>query len=323
MTASDSALLPLNQALPWQHEQWQQLCRLLNSDRLPHAIMLSGAEDTGKRHFAERFIQRLFCTSPVDDVACGECKQCRLYLSGGHPDFKRIEPESAGKAISINAIRALSEFAVITAHQQSWKIALVAPVEAMTLNAANAFLKTLEEPREKTLLLLVHDQLAPVLPTIRSRCRVLSQGLPPPAMARDWLVGQLADQPGDTSAAVDELLARAGGRPLRALGFAEANTLDEIARFEQVLKQVQTGEAAPVSSAAAFEGQPLSQLLEWLLSYYSRQLIHSAQSGKAAEPRQFVFYDLLLSTRKKLESKTNLNPQLVLEELFLSLAQLA
>jgi len=319
VTAADSALLPLNQSLPWQHEQWQQLCRLLNSNRLPHAIMLSGAEDTGKRHFAERFIQRLFCVSPVDDVACGECKQCRLYLSGGHPDFKRVEPESAGKAISINAIRELSEFAVITAHQQSWKIALVAPVEAMTLNAANAFLKTLEEPREKTLLLLVHDQLAPVLPTIRSRCRVLSQGLPPPAMARDWLTDQL----GDTGVAVDELLARAGGRPLRALGFAEANTLDEIARFEQVLKQVQTGKVAPVSSAAAFEGQPLSQLLEWMLSYYSRQLINSAQGGGTAEPRQFIFYDLLLSTRKKLESKTNLNPQLILEELFLSLSQLA
>ena len=319
MTAPDSALLSLHQSLPWQDEQWQQLCRLLNSNRLPHAIMLSGAEDTGKRHFAERFIQRLFCISPVDDVACGECKQCRLYTSGGHPDFKRIEPESAGKAISINAIRALSEFAVITAHQQSWKVALVAPVEAMTLNAANAFLKTLEEPREKTLLLLVHDQLAPVLPTIRSRCRVLSQGLPPPALARNWLVEQL----GNISADVDELLARAGGRPLRALSFADANTLDMIARFEQVLMQVQAGNAAPVTSAAAFEGQPLGQLLEWLLSYYSRQLIHRARSGKTTEPRQFAFYDLLLATRKKLESKTNLNPQLVLEELFLSLSQSA
>ena len=317
MTAADTALLPLNQSLPWQEEQWQQLCRLLNSNRLPHAIMLSGEEGTGKRHFAERFIQRLFCMTPVDDIACGECKQCLLYLSGGHPSFKRIEPESAGKAISINAIRELSEFAVITAHQQHWKVALVAPVEAMTLNAANAFLKTLEEPREKTLLLLVHDQLAAVLPTIRSRCRVLSQGLPPPALVRDWLAQQL----GDVTVNVDELLARAGGRPLRALAFAEANTLDDIARFEQVLKQVQAGEAAPVSSAAAFEGQPLAQLLEWLLAYYSRQLIHGAQTGKAALPRQFVFYDLLLATRKKLESKTNLNPQLILEELFLSLSQ--
>ncbi|MBL4783297.1 MAG: DNA polymerase III subunit delta' [Porticoccaceae bacterium] len=319
MVVSTPALLSLDRALPWQDEQWQQLCRLLNSDRLPHAILLSGAQDTGKRHFATRFIQRLFCTAPVDDVACGECKQCRLYLSGAHPDFKRVEPEAAGKAISINAIRELSEFAVITAHQQSWKVALVAPVEAMTLNAANAFLKTLEEPREKTLLLLVHDQLAPVLPTIRSRCRVLSQGLPPPALVRDWLAGQL----GDASAAVDDLLARAGGRPLRALEFAGANTLDDIARFEQVLQQVQAGEAAPVSAAAAFEGQPLNQLLEWLLAYYSRQLIASAQRGGGAEPRQFVFYDLLLSTRKKQQSKTNLNPQLVLEELFLSLSQSA
>lgn len=315
--AADTALLALNQSLPWQGEQWQQLCRLLNSNRLPHAIMLSGGEDTGKRHFAERFIQRLFCVSPVDDVACGECKQCCLYLSGGHPDFKRVEPESAGKAISINAIRELSEFSVITAHQQSWKVALVAPVEAMTLNAANAFLKTLEEPREKTLLLLVHDQLAPVLPTIRSRCRVLSQGLPPTALVRDWLAQRL----GDAGGAVDELLARAGGRPLRALAFAESNTLDDIARFEQVLKQVQAGEAPPVSSAAAFEGQSLSQLLEWLLAYYSRQLINATQGGGTVQPRQFVFYDLLLATRKKLESKTNLNPQLILEELFLSLSQ--
>lgn len=317
MTAADTALLSLNQSLPWQEEQWQQLCRLLNSNRLPHAIMLSGGEDTGKRHFAERFIQRLFCTTPVNEMACGECKQCRLYLSGGHPDFKRIEPESVGKAISINAIRELSEFAVITAHQQHWKVVLLAPVEALTLNAANALLKTLEEPREKTLLLLIHDQLATVLPTIRSRCRVVSQGLPPPALVREWLAEQL----GDVSDTVDELLARAGGRPLRALAFAEANTLDDIARFEQVLKQVQAGEAAPVSSAAAFEGQPLAQLLEWLLAYYSRQLIHDAKTGRVAVPRQFAFYDLLLATRKKLESKTNLNPQLILEELFLSLSQ--
>ncbi len=317
MAMADVAPLPLRQSLPWQTEQWQQLCRLLNSNRLPHAIMLSGGQDTGKRHLAERFIQRLFCTHPIDDLACGECKQCRLYASGSHPDFMRIEPESAGKAISINAIRELSEFAVITAHQKNWKVALVAPVEAMTLNAANAFLKTLEEPREKTLLLLVHDQGAPVLPTIRSRCHVLSQGLPPPALVRDWLAQQL----GEAGGPVDELLARAGGRPLRALAFAEANTLAEIARFEQVLYRVQAGEAAPVSSAAAFEGQPLTQLLEWLLAYYSRQLMTAAQSGSTAQPRQFAFYDLLIATRKKLESKTNLNPQLILEELFLSLSQ--
>lgn len=305
------------QVLPWQREHWQQLLGLLVRDRLPHAVLLSGPQGLGKRHFAETLIQRVFCTSPLDDLACGQCKQCALYRSGTHPDFMRIEPESAGKAISINAIRQLSEFAVITAHQQGWKVALVAPVEAMTLNAANAFLKTLEEPRNKTLLVLIHDQLAPVLPTIRSRCRVLTQNLPSSSVVLPWLEEQL----GGAVLPLDQLLVRAGGRPLRAFDFAQANMLEEIEKFEHLLEQVQAGTLAPISSAAAYEKHSLAELLEWMVAYYSRELIRSARGGKQATPRQFLFYDLILSTRKRLESKTNLNPQLILEELFLTLRQ--
>lgn len=305
------------QVLPWQREHWQQLLGLLVRDRLPHAVLLSGPQGLGKRYFAETLIQRVFCTSPLDDLACGQCKQCALYRSGTHPDFMRIEPESAGKAISINAIRQLSEFAVITAHQQGWKVALVAPVEAMTLNAANAFLKTLEEPRNKTLLVLIHDQLAPVLPTIRSRCRVLTQNLPSSSVVLPWLEEQL----GGAVLSLDQLLVRAGGRPLRAFDFAQANMLEEIEKFEHLLEQVQAGTLAPISSAAAYEKHSLAELLEWMVAYYSRELIRSARGGKQATPRQFLFYDLILSTRKRLESKTNLNPQLILEELFLTLRQ--
>ena len=287
--------------------------------RLPHALLLSGPAEIGKRHFAKLFIQHLLCSKPLNNQACGKCKQCVLFSSGGHPDFLCIEPESPGKAISINDIRALAEFAVTTSHQQKWKVALVAPVEAMTLNAANAFLKTLEEPRDEVLLVLVHDQQAPVLPTIRSRCRIVNQRIPPQALVLNWLEQQL--KKADTAA--EKILARAGGRPLRALQFAQDNTLADIEQFERILRQVQSGEAPPISSAAAFEAFPFQQLLEWFISFFSQQLTTMAQRGIVAAPRYFVFYDLLLSTRKKLESKTNLNSQLLLEELFLNLRQLA
>lgn len=194
---------------------------------LPHALLLQGPRGIGKALLAERFAQSLLCESGEPGGACGRCNACGWFSAGNHPDFRRISPlveeegstksERTRRDIKIDQIRALSDFTGIGAHRAGRKLVLIDPAEAMNAPAANALLKTLEEPAGNTVFLLVCGNSGGLPATVRSRCVPFQLSTPPLAAAVAWLRDAL---PGD-EALLSQWLALADGAPLRALGLAE------------------------------------------------------------------------------------------------------
>jgi DNA polymerase III subunit delta' len=212
---------------PWNEAAWTALPAL---ERLPPALLLAGPRGTGKSAFARTLAQALLCArrSPAG-MPCGACPGCRLFASDNHPDLRIVEPAAAGddedsgdaeegsrpkpaasaRWIKVDAVRALSQFLSLTSHFGGRKVVLIDPAERLHPSAANALLKTLEEPTN-TQFILVTAQPARMPATVRSRCVRIPLTLPDPGIAHAWLRAQGAAQP-------EAALAMAGGAPLRAL----------------------------------------------------------------------------------------------------------
>ncbi|NTV93863.1 MAG: DNA polymerase III subunit delta' [Thiobacillus sp.] len=218
---------------PWNLDLWRELTG--DRARLPHALLLHGPRGTGKREFVADLAKWLLCEAPGPEGACDGCKSCGWFDQGGHPDFKLIEPaaeagkeeepgKKGGKYITINEIRQLSDFLGLVSHQGGWRVVVIQPAEQLNAAAANALLKTLEEPPANVLIALVAHQPRRLPATVRSRCRKLAVGLPGREQARDWLAGQGMREP---MAMLDEV----GGAPLLAIEYAEPERLARRARF--------------------------------------------------------------------------------------------
>ncbi|HJV51163.1 MAG TPA: DNA polymerase III subunit delta' [Noviherbaspirillum sp.] len=265
---------------PWQSAPWQQLQQL--RQRLPHAILFHGPEGIGKTAFAERFAQSLLCQAPQPDGhACGACDSCGWFRQYNHPDYRRVRPEAledepgeseegtdaadgkkSGKAsktpskeIKIDQIRALADFMNISTHRQGMRVILLYPAEALNTAAANALLKTLEEPPPHTMFLLVSNSLDRLLPTILSRCRKFALAMPSAGQALDWLREQ------DVRDA-DVWLAEQGGAPLAALAAAESGAREAMDEFLQLLTKPGTDGA--LKGAERLQKVPVTDLVAWL-----------------------------------------------------------
>jgi DNA polymerase-3 subunit delta' len=246
------------QLLPWHQAMWERLQGARRSGRLPHALLLSGAEGLGKRRFAETLAHSLFCNSVAEDgKPCGSCQGCHLFQIGNHPDCLRLEPEEPGKAIKVDAIRALVDKGVLTAQAGGYKVIIIEPADAMNSAAANSLLKTLEEPVAWTLMLLISSRPNRLPATIRSRCQQLSFAPPPHPQAVQWLAGQV---PG---ADPELLLGLGSGAPLQAQGLADPEILQERGRMVDEFYSVFKGERDPVLVAARWEKLDLVRVLNW------------------------------------------------------------
>jgi len=219
---------------PWHAEPWRQLIARRTQDRLPHALLLCGAEGLGKRAFADAFAAALLCQQPRSDgSACGECRTCRFVHAGSHPDLVRVNLglRDDGKPrteIIVDQIRALSERLGMTPQFGGWQFALIDPAGAMNIAAGNALLKTLEEPTPATLIMLLADTPSRLPATIRSRCQRIEFRVPARDEAQDWLVAQSIDS--KTAAAA---LEASGGNPGLALGWVQSGglaTRDDVAK---------------------------------------------------------------------------------------------
>src|ERR1700694_1834617 len=200
---------------------------LAHRQRWPHALLITGRRGLGKRLLALHFARALLCEAPLDSgEACGACPRCGYVAQGTHPDLQLIEPviydeegnRTPTDAINVERVRELIEFSQLSPHLQRAKGALIAPAEAMNTAAANALLKTLEEPPAGTFLLLVSHQPARLPPTILSRCLRLPAPEPDRAAAAAWLAKN-----GIVDADPELVLAQAGGAPLFALSLADAD----------------------------------------------------------------------------------------------------
>jgi DNA polymerase III subunit delta' len=139
------------------------------ADRLAHGILIHEDPGAGGHELARWIAQRVNCSQP-DRAPCGECQNCKWVDAGQHPDVTPLSPEGESSQILIQAVRDLAADLALTAHGHGYKVAIVSPAEAMNVFAANALLKTLEEPPRRTLVLMVTSQPSRLLPTLRSRC---------------------------------------------------------------------------------------------------------------------------------------------------------
>lgn len=144
-------------------------------DRVGHAYLITGPRQIGKATLARTFAMALNCEAEMlDERPCGRCRPCSLIADGRHPDVRLLLPEvsSRGKlSIKIDQIRGLQQELSLTATEARFKVAILKQFDAANPSAANAFLKTLEEPPNHVILLLTASEADSLLPTITSRCR--------------------------------------------------------------------------------------------------------------------------------------------------------
>ena len=174
---------------PWQEKAWLELNK--SASKLHHAYLLIGPLGAGLERFANVFTSSLICKNLTDSMqACGKCQDCQ-WLSTEHPNLKVIDnksEEGTSKNISIESIRSIKKFVELSSHSIGGKkVILINNAESLTINAANALLKILEEPPENSFLILTAQNISSLLPTIISRCLMFKAPTPSADDARSFL----------------------------------------------------------------------------------------------------------------------------------------
>lgn len=317
--------------LPWLEPAWHTLKSHADTDRVPQALLIQGAAGLGKLRLAETFAQRLLCERP-GEFACGECHGCRLFLAGNHPDFIKVQPAEPGKGIGVDAIRHLITDLALKSQYDGYRVVIIAPAHLMNASAANALLKTLEEPAARTAMLLLSEAPAALPATILSRCQKLAIATPERDTVCHWLETQ---SPGCNGAV---LLAAAQGSPLRALELAGTDVAERRRAVFGECVDVLRGRQTPVAVAERWEKQSHEEFIAWMLSWTADVIRLASAPGSAridnpdlAEGLRalagrlhlksvFDMWGLLLQSKRALGGQTN--RQLLLEELLIRWSQL-
>lgn len=159
-------------------EAFAQMKRAWSDNRLAHAYLICGSPSGAGLALVHSLLKLLYCEAA--EPPCGVCPACQRAVARQLPDVTWVEPENKSRIISVEQIRSLIDTVAQTAFGGGWKVGVVLACDRMKAEGANAFLKTLEEPPGKTLLLLVTDQMQGLLPTIVSRCQKVVLAEPDP-----------------------------------------------------------------------------------------------------------------------------------------------
>lgn len=321
--------------LPWQQPSWEHLHSYIEQQRIPQALLISGNKGLGKQQLAHQFASALFCAKPqANGSACGVCDSCLLVGADTHPDYIRVQPEEPGKGISIGQIRSLITRLSLKPQFETHRVVIINPADKMNNAAANAFLKCLEEPTERTLIILITEKPSKLPATIVSRCQKLLIATPDRKSVIDWLEQTLPSQAPDAQHGdLSGNVSLAQGAPLLALDYANEQTLklrnDCFSAWMGIAKQ----QKSPVIVAEDWQKLSATPLLFWLTSwvidltkcFYRAQLetlYNPDLQGQLQELSErlelkglYRLYDLLLLSRQRLD--TQINQQLLFEEILI------
>ncbi|HIJ22548.1 MAG: DNA polymerase III subunit delta' [Gammaproteobacteria bacterium] len=313
----------MNNILPWQQKNWEQLQQQLNLQRVPHALLLHGPEGTGKGLFASIFAQRLLCTTPQEDgFSCGSCPSCKLFAAATHPDLISLKPDEGKSILAVDQVREMVREFAFTPQISARKVVILQPAESMNNSAANSLLKTLEEPPGEAVLMLISHAPARLLPTIRSRCQQRAFPSPDRTQSLQWLQQKL--EQGMSEEAVLQL---AEGAPLKALALANPEQIQHHQQMGEELINLLSGRADPIRVAIRWSDKKLdpSITLEWLQQWTTQIIKGDTQSpllnslASKLQPvdhkQLFLFYDKL--TAAIALSHTPVNKELLFEGILL------
>jgi DNA polymerase-3 subunit delta' len=335
MTLTATAKQSLLQEIPfpWQQAPWSQIRQQYQANSLAHAYLVYGNAGLGKALFAEALALAILCAAPSAGGACGSCSVCQLASSGSLPDLLLIAPELDSRDIKIAQIRKVTDFIAKSSHGSKGKVVVIDSAHSLNNAAANALLKTLEEPSQATYLFLVSDLPGALSATIRSRCQRIKIEAPSLEVGQQWLVGHqqldeafaaamttspsnplLCLKPGairDPAAAAAllkglaaALTARVGLRELVSLG-SKQGELATIGYLEQVstilVKYLLTNSKPPQMGAD----------MESLAAAFVRSGKQPAQLGAIV----LSYQQQLQQARRQLIGAGNPNPQLIMESL--------
>ncbi|MDR3387754.1 MAG: DNA polymerase III subunit delta' [Rudaea sp.] len=328
---------------PWQAQEWSKLVERRARGNVPHALLLSGAPHIGKRAFAEQAAAMLLCEQD-DDAPCGRCRSCKLfalrtqrdpeetrpdgtpahpYGHPGHPDARfvgyvlndKASPKKMYTELVVEQIRDLSTWLALPPQMGRAQVALIDPADGLNGNAANALLKTLEEPGVGRHLILVSSKPAQLPATIRSRCQRIDFRLPAPAQALAWLAAQGIDAKTATPG-----LAASGGNPGLALTWTKSGGLALRGDVAADLRALHAGKTTPLEVANRWSKADAETRL-WFAAALAQEQAHAQAQGIAGPlaltsghdfTKLMVWFDQ--ANRARAHLRGPLRPELVLLE---------
>ena len=254
----------------WQSVPWARLCRAMDDDRLAHGLLVVGAEGLGKSAFADALVARF-----LGHAAGAGTDEAGRYV---HPDLARVEPPEDKVTVGIDQVRRLAEHFALTSHAGHGKAAIIEPAEAMTTEAANSLLKTLEEPPPGSLIVLVTAKRSALPATVVSRCQRIDVTAPSRREALAFLGASGDDDQWEA------LLEMAGNAPLKALSLAELGFSDLDHTLGSDLTGIIGRKTDPIAVAARWAKPQPRVCLAWL----ERQVAGAIRATLLDQPAPWV-----------------------------------
>jgi len=294
-----------NHHYPWHQKQADHFARLMADDSLAHAMLFVGPTGVGKHDFAHKLASAMICEHPHEHMqACGVCKNCLLMKADTFPDFISVAAET--NSISVEQVRELIQQLYLTRHFQAPKVVIIESAQLLNVNAANALLKTLEEPPEYTHLILVADSPLSLPATIRSRCQIETFHPPVEQISMQWLKQQAS------TIDWEPLLRVAQGAPLKALEYHETELLDQRITAIRSFLSVFEYDGDPMRVAKSLEVIPFVYASAWIQSVISDLLrIKSQENPRGLENPDFYRPMLALANKIPIECVNNFWQQLL------------
>ncbi len=303
--------------LPWLKDTVRSCEERIANGRMPHAVLLLGPAGVGKRCLAAWLAKRHLGKAAASSMPSFPLEVPELA------DLRWLNPAEDKTAIGVEAVRELIASLSLTSYHGLGKVAVIEPADAMTLNAANSLLKTLEEPAGDALLILVVDRAGRLPATIASRCQRVEIAVPSVAESLAWLALVKSSHHWEPA------LRLAGNAPLRALEAAERQ--DDAETMARDFVALANNEAQPLETAARWLRFDSAFVLDWLcrqVEYGIRRTFgHSAETvamvpdfvlQRMDRRKLFCYLDMINRIRSQADGSYNV--QLTLESLLIDWA---
>ncbi len=317
-----------SQVYPWQQPVWETLTQRF--PQIGHGLLFYGKTGCGKHAFAQHFLAWILCLNKSLSSACGECSSCQWLKSGTHPNYVHISTDEENKKqnakIKIEKIRDLLPFVQQTV--DGWRVILIEPAEALNIASANAMLKTLEEPGDRVLIILLADHYLKLPATIRSRLQHYALDRISPMQSEQYLQQHLAVE---WHPKIPLLMNLSNMMPLQALALAELDWLNRRGEFVQDWQKLVVQKSMPMQFATKWNKEltfvNFIQMFEYLLSdiicvklnqvVKNTDLDFSVLSEQYTLENLFSIYEDLQQAKLKVDQ--NVQTNLIIDQLFIQL----